>query len=84
MTRLPPRWGVDEYSCDLGLAQVIDEAAAHELYWKLGAIIGQWSREQERLDVSPVAKHSYLRQTISARFLGFSGGSKMAFALTSR
>ena len=41
---------------NLDLAQVPDEAAVDELYWKLGAIIGQWSREQERLEVSPVAK----------------------------
>jgi hypothetical protein len=41
---------------DLGLAQVFDEAAMHEVYWKLGAIIGLWSREQERLEVSPVEK----------------------------
>jgi hypothetical protein len=41
---------------DLGLEQVLDDAATHQLYWKLGAIIGQWSREQERLEVSPVAK----------------------------
>jgi hypothetical protein len=67
MTRLPasgaridtPRRAEEELKsvfCDLGLTQVFDEAAAHELYWKLGAIIGQWSREQERLEVSPVAK----------------------------
>jgi hypothetical protein len=42
--------------CNLGVAQVFDEAAAHQLYLKLGAIIGQWSSEQERLEVSPVAK----------------------------
>lgn len=64
MTRLPasgaridtPRRAEGELKtvlCDLGVAQVLDEA---ELYWKLGAIIGQWSREQERLEVSPVAK----------------------------
>jgi hypothetical protein len=67
MTRLPasgaridtPRRAEEELKsvlCDLGLAQIFDGAAAHELYWKLGAIIGQWSREQERLEVSPVAK----------------------------
>jgi hypothetical protein len=67
MTRLPasgatvatPRRAEGELKrvlCELGLAQVFDEAAAHELYWKLGAIIGQWSAEQERLEVSPVAK----------------------------
>src|ERR1700674_2222257 len=41
---------------DLGLAQVMDDAAAHELYWSLGEIIGQWSRERERLEVPPVAR----------------------------
>jgi hypothetical protein len=66
MTRLPasgaridtPRRAEGELRrvfCDLALAQVFDEAAAHELYGKLGEIIGQWSREQERLEVSPVA-----------------------------
>src|SRR3981189_52809 len=67
MTRLPasgaridtPRRAEGELKrvlCDLGLAQVLDEAAQHELYWNLGEIIGQWSRERERLEVSPVAK----------------------------
>jgi hypothetical protein len=42
--------------CDLGLAQVLDDAASQELYWSLGEIIGQWSRERERLEVSPVAR----------------------------
>jgi hypothetical protein len=40
----------------LGVAHVFDEAAVHELYWKLGAIIGEWLSEQQRLEVSPVAK----------------------------
>jgi hypothetical protein len=67
MTRLPasgaridtPRRAKGELKavlCDLRVAQVLDEAAQHELYWNLGEIIGQWSRERERLEVSPVAK----------------------------
>jgi hypothetical protein len=40
--------------CDLGLARIFDEAAEHKLYFKLGAIIGRWSAEQQRLEVSPV------------------------------
>jgi hypothetical protein len=42
--------------CDLGVERVLDEAAVHELYGKLGEIIGLWSSEQERLEVSEVAK----------------------------
>jgi hypothetical protein len=42
--------------CNLGLEQVFDNVAANELYLKLGAIIGQWSSEQDRLEVSSVAK----------------------------
>jgi hypothetical protein len=34
--------------CDLGVERVLDEAAIHELYGKLGEIIGLWSSEQER------------------------------------
>jgi hypothetical protein len=41
--------------CDLGLAQVVDQAAVHELYLRLGTIVGRWSAEQQRLEVSPVA-----------------------------
>ena len=64
MTRLPasgaridtPRRAEAELKgvlCDLGLAQVLDATAVHELYWKFGEIIGQWSKERERLEVSP-------------------------------
>jgi hypothetical protein len=42
--------------CDLGVARVFDEAAAHELHFKLGAIIGEWSIEQQRLEASAVEK----------------------------
>ena len=56
MTRLPasgaridtPRRAKGELNTalrDLGVAQVLDDAAQHELYWELGVIIGQWSRE---------------------------------------
>jgi hypothetical protein len=41
---------------DLGLAIVFDEAATHELYMKFSVIIGEWSAEQQRLEVSPVAE----------------------------
>jgi len=41
---------------DLGVARVLDEAAVQELYLKLGEIIGEWSKERERLEVSPVKK----------------------------
>jgi hypothetical protein len=41
---------------DLGLAPTFDEAAEHALYLKLGTIIGRWSAEQQRLEVSPLAK----------------------------
>jgi hypothetical protein len=42
--------------CDLGLTQVFDETAIEELHLDLGAIIGEWSIEQRRLEVSAVAK----------------------------
>jgi hypothetical protein len=41
---------------DLQVGHVFDEGAVHELYWKLGAIIGQWMSEHLRLEVSPVAR----------------------------
>jgi hypothetical protein len=41
---------------NLGVAQALDEAAVNKLFWKLGEVIGQWSSEQERLEVSPVAQ----------------------------
>jgi hypothetical protein len=44
-----------EVLCDLGLAEVVDQAAVHELYSKLGSIIGRWSAEQQRLEASSVA-----------------------------
>ncbi len=67
MPRLPasgstidtPRRAEEEFKTvlhDLGVAHGLDEAAVHELYWKLGEIIGLWSREQERLETAPVAK----------------------------
>src|SRR5258708_25443367 len=67
MPRLPasgstidtPRRAEEEFKTvlhDLGVAHGLDEAAVHELYWKLGEIIALWSREQERLETAPVAK----------------------------
>jgi hypothetical protein len=41
---------------DLRVGHAFDNTAEHELYWKLGAIIGQWLSEQQRLEVSAVAK----------------------------
>lgn len=41
---------------DLDVGHEFDAIAVHELYWKLGEIIGQWMSEQQRLEVSPVAK----------------------------
>jgi hypothetical protein len=45
---------LNEVLCDLGLAEVVDQAAVHELHLKLGSIIGRWSSEQQRLEVSTV------------------------------
>jgi hypothetical protein len=42
--------------CDLGVERVLDEGAVHELYGRLGEIIGLWSSEQERQEVSEVEK----------------------------
>jgi hypothetical protein len=41
---------------DLRVDQVLGQAAVHEVYSSLAAIVGQWLSEQERLEVSPVAK----------------------------
>jgi hypothetical protein len=41
---------------DLQVGHVFDQNAIHELYWKVGEIIGQWLSEQQRLEVSPVAR----------------------------
>jgi hypothetical protein len=41
---------------NLGVGKVFDENAAGKVYWKLARIIGQWSREQERLEVSPIVE----------------------------
>jgi hypothetical protein len=41
---------------DLRIGHAFDGAAIHAVYWKLGAIIGQWMSEQQRLEVSAVGK----------------------------
>src|SRR4051812_29178232 len=41
---------------DLCVGHSFDATTVHELYWKFGAIIGQWLSEQQRLEVSPIAK----------------------------
>jgi hypothetical protein len=41
---------------DLRVEHAFDGAAIHAVYWKLGAIIGQWMSEQQRLEVSAVGK----------------------------
>jgi hypothetical protein len=41
---------------DLRVAHAFDGAAVRDLYWKLGAIIGQWMSEQQRLEASAVGK----------------------------
>lgn len=40
----------------LGVVQAFDATAVHELYYRIGGIIGAWLTEQESRDVSPVAK----------------------------
>jgi hypothetical protein len=40
---------------ELHVGDAFDAAAVHDLYWKLGAIIGQWMSEQQRLEASSVA-----------------------------
>jgi hypothetical protein len=41
---------------DLQVRHAFDATALHELYWRFGAVIGQWLSEQQRLEVSPIAK----------------------------
>jgi hypothetical protein len=48
--------GLRHILADLDVGHAFDATAVHQLYWKLGEIIGQWMSEQQRLEVSPVAK----------------------------
>ncbi len=41
---------------NLGVARTFDEAGVHELYLRIGRIIGAWRSEQESKEVQPVAK----------------------------
>jgi hypothetical protein len=41
---------------DLRVDQRFEAADIHDLYLKLGAIIGRWMAEQYRLEISPVAR----------------------------
>jgi hypothetical protein len=41
---------------DLCTSYTFDELAIHEIYSKLGIIIGKWLSEQERVEVDPVTK----------------------------
>lgn len=41
---------------DLEVGHAFDAAGVHELYWKLGELVGRWIAEQEQLEVSPVGK----------------------------
>jgi hypothetical protein len=41
---------------ELGVAHTFDEAAVHDLYLRIGNVIGAWFLEQENMQVSPVAK----------------------------
>jgi hypothetical protein len=41
---------------DLRVGHSFDPTTVHELYWKFGTVIGQWLSEQQRMEVSPIAK----------------------------
>src|SRR5262249_6272418 len=41
---------------ELGVAHAFEEAAVHELYLRIGKVIGAWLLEQEKMQGSPVAK----------------------------
>jgi hypothetical protein len=41
---------------DLRIGHAFDATAVHEIYLRLGEIIGRWMSEQQRLEVSPVAR----------------------------
>jgi hypothetical protein len=54
----PPRDEVElrRVLAELQVGHIFDESAIHELYWNLGKIVGRWLSEEQRLEVSPVAK----------------------------
>jgi hypothetical protein len=41
---------------DLRVGHSFDTTTVHELYWRFGAVIGYWLSEQQRMEVSPIAK----------------------------
>jgi hypothetical protein len=41
---------------ELQVGHTFEESAIRELYWNLGQIVGRWLSEEQRLEVSPVAK----------------------------
>jgi hypothetical protein len=41
---------------ELHVGDAFDASAVHELHWKFGTVIGQWLSEQQRMEVSPIAK----------------------------
>jgi hypothetical protein len=41
---------------ELRVGHSFDATTVHELYWKFGTVIGQWLSEQQRMEVSPIAK----------------------------
>jgi hypothetical protein len=42
--------------CELGAASSLDDAAIHDLYFRIAQICGSWFSEQEAAEVSPISK----------------------------
>jgi hypothetical protein len=71
---------------ELRVSDYLDEAAIHEIYLRLGVIIGKWLSEQERVEVDPVAK-TLLRMArnlseVSHLMSGLDAGLRNSFEIT--
>jgi hypothetical protein len=71
---------------DLCTSYTFDELAIHQIYSKLGIIIGKWLSEQERVEVDPVAK-TLLRiatnlSEVSRLMSGLETGLRDSFEIT--
>jgi hypothetical protein len=70
----------------LGVSENFDEADVHEIYLKLGVIIGKWFSELERVEIKPVAKAlltiSKNLTEVSQHMSGFETGFRNSFEIT--
>jgi len=58
------------------------EADANEIYWRLGRIIGQWSAEDNRLDIAPLAENITAMRRELNKIADILGGHETGFRET--